>query len=105
MLSHNQRKEEEVDEHAQNELTLLNRSMIDKAIQITTNHKPTSDLWPQFRQANADYKKRRSEILESQNPKPEISGEYLGNAQEKRSYALQILSLRLRRRDPIATSI
>jgi hypothetical protein len=83
MLSHNQGKEKEVDEQAQDDLKLLNSSMIDKAIQIVTNHKPASDLWPQFRQATADYKRRRSEILESQNPKPETSGEYLENESKK----------------------
>lgn len=57
--------------------------MIDKATEIVTNNKPESDLWPQFRQANAHYKKRRCEILDFQNPKPGISGEYSEMTTEK----------------------
>ncbi|KAH7130651.1 hypothetical protein B0J11DRAFT_523737 [Dendryphion nanum] len=73
MLSNDQRTEKAVDKQAQNELKLLNRSMIDKATEIVTNNEPASDLWPQFRQVILNYKSTRSKILESQNPKPELS--------------------------------
>jgi hypothetical protein len=84
MLSITQRKEEEeVDEHAQNRLKLLNRSMIDKATEIVSNNPLEADLWPQFRSVNADYKRRRSEIFESQNLKSKTRGEYLGKQKQK----------------------
>ncbi|KAF2187218.1 hypothetical protein K469DRAFT_686390 [Zopfia rhizophila CBS 207.26] len=67
-------EENEVAEEVQKKLKSLNQSMIDKANDIVNNNEPTADLWPQFRKANADYKKRRSEIVGLQNPKPEPSG-------------------------------
>lgn len=75
MSSNNQDREEEFDEHAKNELKSLNRTLIDKAVEIGTNNKPGSDLWPQFRQINADYRAKRCEIVESQNPTLVIKGE------------------------------
>ncbi|KAF2453252.1 kinase-like domain-containing protein [Lineolata rhizophorae] len=75
MPSNDGGREKEVEEQAENKLELLNRSMISKATQIVSDNKPASDLWPQFRQALSDYKRRRTDILDSQNPKPEPSGE------------------------------
>lgn len=74
-------REVEVDEQAHNELELLNRSMVDKATKIVIKAKPAepaSDLWPQFRQATFDYKRRRSEILKPRHQKPESNSEYSG---------------------------
>ncbi|KAF2261378.1 hypothetical protein CC78DRAFT_535669 [Lojkania enalia] len=67
-------EEEKVDEQVQNELKLLNQSIIDKVVQIVDDNKPTSDLWPHFRKTILDYQKKRSEILESQTLKSEPSG-------------------------------
>ncbi|KAH7355630.1 kinase-like domain-containing protein [Pyrenochaeta sp. MPI-SDFR-AT-0127] len=73
MALNNKGRDEEVNKQAQNELQSLNLSMVDKAANIVSISKPASDPWPQFRQANADYKRSRSEILESHNPNPEPS--------------------------------
>ena len=83
MPSSDQRKETKNEEHAVNELELLNRSMIDKATEIVTSNEPESDLWPQFRQANFDYKRRRSEILEARNPTTVVVGGYSRREQKR----------------------
>lgn len=77
MPSNSETKEGKV-EDLQIQLELLNRSMISKASQIVSDNEPTSDLWFQFRQALRDYKRRRTEILESQTSNPGPSGQYLG---------------------------
>ena len=66
----------ETEKEAQNDLELLNRSMIDKVTEIVTNNESASDLWPQFRQVNADYKKRRAEILKPQHQVSESNRKY-----------------------------
>ena len=73
----------EAEEKAHNELEQLNRSMIDNAVQIVSDNKPATDLWPRFRQAVANYKKRRSEIVDLHYPKPELSGKYLGKSKSR----------------------
>ncbi|KAF2257649.1 hypothetical protein CC78DRAFT_588218 [Lojkania enalia] len=54
-----------------NELISLNRSIIEEVTEIVNNNEPASDLWPQLRKVNLDYKKKRSDILEIQKLKAE----------------------------------
>jgi hypothetical protein len=56
MLQDDHEGDAEIERQAQNELELLNRSMVDKATKVVTNNTPASDLWPQFRQVIFDYK-------------------------------------------------
>ncbi|KAF1847836.1 uncharacterized protein K460DRAFT_414498 [Cucurbitaria berberidis CBS 394.84] len=60
-------RDEEVAEQVQEELKVLNRSVIDTVTQIVNNDEPASDLWPQFRKAIFDYKKKSTEILKPAN--------------------------------------
>ncbi|ORY08836.1 kinase-like domain-containing protein [Clohesyomyces aquaticus] len=55
----------------ENELISLNRSIIEEVTEIVNSNDPASDLWPQLRKVNLDYKKKRSNILETQKPKAE----------------------------------
>ncbi|KAF1993678.1 kinase-like protein [Amniculicola lignicola CBS 123094] len=68
MLPNDQPTETDIEERCREELISLNHSIIDQVTDVVSNSKPASDLWPQFRILILNYKRRRSDILEPQNP-------------------------------------
>jgi hypothetical protein len=61
-----------MDESHLPELISLNRSIIEQITDIVNNNEPASGLWPQFRKVNADYKKKRSDVLSPPEPNSEL---------------------------------
>ncbi|KAF2129861.1 kinase-like protein [Dothidotthia symphoricarpi CBS 119687] len=92
MSSDDKSREANIAESFRNELISLNSSIIEQVTDIVSKNEPASDLWPQLRKVNFDYKAKRSKILEPEKPKPEpVSPQAMAKPSQQDDFKHRIL--------------